>query len=91
MRRRRLSLVLGAAVTGLLAGSTLLPSCARSSDAAGAHRNGCSGPNGCGGAEAKKETNKCSGPNGCNAAHATKEKEANKCSGPNGCNAAEKK
>lgn len=83
-------LVLGAAVAGILAGSSFLGSCsAGDASAAQSEKNGCSGPNGCNGHGTKgaKDANKCSGPNGCNG-HGTKEamKEMNKCSGPNGCN-----
>ena len=64
--RKRLkisSLVLGAAITGILAGSVLVTGCGKSNKTEG---NGCGGPNGCGG---KNGQNGCSGPNGCNGQH----------------------
>lgn len=79
MKKRRIglsSVVLGAAVAGLLAGPGLLTSCSsKDSQAGGAHRNGCNGPNGCGGA------NGCNGPNGCNG-HTEQKKDEGKAGAP---------
>jgi hypothetical protein len=60
------SLLVGAAFAGLMAGTTTLTACG--GDGASAERNGCNGPNGCGGhgkAGEKKDANGCNGPNGC--------------------------
>ncbi|MBL8728926.1 MAG: hypothetical protein JNM25_10885 [Planctomycetes bacterium] len=67
------TLLLGAAVAGLMTATTTLTSC--SGDSSAAERNGCNGPNGCGGKD-KKEANSCSGPNGCNG-HGTKPAQKN--------------
>ncbi|HEX5050690.1 MAG TPA: hypothetical protein VFZ65_02860 [Planctomycetota bacterium] len=76
------SLLVGAAVAGLMTATTTLASCS-GGDTAAAERNGCNGPNGCGG-HGKKDTNGCNGPNGCKGQDA--KKEVNGCNGPNGCN-----
>jgi hypothetical protein len=75
--------LLGAAMAGIIAGTTLLGGCTggKNSDQPNAERNGCNGPNGCGGKDGKGEKNSCSGPNGCNG----KAGEKNSCSGHNGC------
>lgn len=73
--RTRSKTALAAAVAGLLAAPLAMTSCSKNDTAAAAERNGCNGPNGCGGHGAKeKDTNGCSGPNGCNG-HGTKEAE----------------
>lgn len=74
-RNKLTSLLLGAAVAGLVAGTTTLTSCS-GGDSAAAERNGCGGANGCGTA-AKKDQNGCNGHNGC--------KSQNSCKGENGC------
>lgn len=81
--------LVGAAIAGLWVGSTApLLSCSGDGGASAKERNGCNGPNGCGGTgNDKKEANGCNGPNGCGAAGHGK-KEANGCNGPNGCKGA---
>jgi hypothetical protein len=66
--------LVGAAIAGLMVGTTApLTSCS-GDDASAKERNGCNGPNGCGaeGHDQKKEANGCNGPNGCNGQHQTK-------------------
>jgi hypothetical protein len=70
--RKRARRALGAALAGILAGSTLALGCGQSSDASPSEANGCNGPNGCGGEQeaapaggAHAEANGCNGPNGC--------------------------
>lgn len=69
---RRAQRALGAALAGILAGSTLALGCGQTSEASTVEANGCNGANGCGGeAEAATaggdhaEANGCNGPNGC--------------------------
>lgn len=64
------TLLVGAAVAGLMTATTTLTSCSGGSTAP-AGKNGCNGPNGCASKD-RKEANGCSGPNGCNG-HGTKE------------------
>src|SRR5262249_4295009 len=63
--RKRLfsSLILGAAVTGILAGSAFIAGCGKAN---ATESNGCGGPNGCGG---KNGCNGQHGQNGCNGQH----------------------
>jgi hypothetical protein len=71
MRKQR---ALGAALAGILAGSSLLLGCGQAGEATPSEANGCNGPNGCGGEQAgahaggeTAEANGCNGPNGCGA------------------------
>jgi len=77
------SLLLGAAIAGLMAGTSTLTSCT-DNDSTPAERNGCGGANGCGSKGEKQESNGCNGHNGC--AGKTEEKDRNGCNGHNGCN-----
>lgn len=85
--RRTTSLALSAAIAGIIAGAAFTTAgCSSESKAATAEKNGCKGPNGCSGGEAK-EKNSCKGANGCKGAET---KDKNSCSGPNGCAGKEK-
>jgi hypothetical protein len=71
MRTRR---ALGAALAGILAGSSLLLGCGQPGEATPTEANGCNGPNGCGGEQMgihtstdSEDANGCNGPNGCGA------------------------
>lgn len=79
-RNKLSSLLLGAAVAGLMAGTTTLTSCS-GGDSNAQQKNGCNGPNGCGGAAdknaggaEKKDANGCNGANGCKGQDATQKK-----------------
>lgn len=70
-------LVLRATVAGVLAGVAMLGSgCSSEKDKAAHERNGCGGPNGCGGKEGDK--NGCQGHNGCQGAEKGAGKSASK-------------
>jgi hypothetical protein len=67
---KKSALLVGAAMAGLMLGTTTLTACGGDGTAAAAKgHNGCNGPNGCGaaGTKGEKEHNGCNGPNGCGA------------------------
>jgi hypothetical protein len=68
-RKKRAQRALGAALAGILAGSTLALGCGQTSEASTTEANGCNGPNGCGGEQEQGhesgDANACNGPNGC--------------------------
>lgn len=75
--QKRSRVLVGVALAGLMLGAgSVLGSC--KSDTGdrvtnAKEHNGCNGPNGCGGQEAKKkEANGCNGSNGCSGTHGQK-------------------